>query len=124
MNRGIIVLAGLALLLTGCAADASAGPDLEAVVDECRIGSSDFARVGDEGRSLTLDQRGNEDANGLGYDDIECVLDAIDMPDSAFERMLQTSSNDGFQDAEWDQTRATWSYHPDDGLNVIIELTD
>ncbi|WP_269142641.1 hypothetical protein [Georgenia yuyongxinii] len=36
--------------------------------------------------------------------------------------MTSTRALDGRQTAEWDGVVATWSFHPDDGLDVILEL--
>lgn len=35
-------------------------------------------------------------------------------------QMDSTRALDGMQTAEWDTFEAKWTYHPDDGLDVII----
>ena len=36
------------------------------------------------------------------------------------QRMLLTRAIDGTQEEQWGLYRATWTYHPDQGLNVVI----
>lgn len=54
----------------------------------------DAGRIGDNGSSLVLDKMG------------------------------ATRSLDGRQADDWNGIGASWSYHPDDGLHVILELTE
>ena len=49
-----------------------------------------------------------------------CVLTAIDAPASVTARMQNTRALDGMQDASWDNYKATWSFHPDNGFDLII----
>jgi hypothetical protein len=34
--------------------------------------------------------------------------------------MQNTRALDGMQDASWDNYKATWSFHPDNGFDLII----
>lgn len=74
----------------------------------------------DEGRSVTLQTEGKE-TYGAAYDEVVCVLDGLDMPESVKSRMTSTRSLDGMQEATWPGYAATWNYHPDDGLHIIVE---
>jgi hypothetical protein len=49
-----------------------------------------------------------------------CVLDEIDAPKSVLARLGNTRALDGMRDARWGAYAASWTYHPDDGLNLII----
>jgi hypothetical protein len=80
---------------------------------------SDQLQVGDEGRSVSIDGAGL--ASGPPIETVACVLRQIDVPDSVISRMDNTRALDGTQTAEWDDYWASWTYHPDDGLNVVIE---
>lgn len=31
---------------------------------------------------------------------------------------------EGRQDAEWDNYSASWGYHPDSGLDIVVEIND
>lgn len=91
---------------------------LEAATDACGAG-----RVGDDGRSLVLDTEGEDWGSGdLTLVDTMCVLDELDVPDVVLDKMGATRSLDGRQTDSWDGIEVSWSYHPDDGLDVILEL--
>ena len=106
-----------AFALTGCAQQSP----LQAAVDGCDVRKG-YARIGDDGRSLSLDNEGEDDISGLSFSDITCVLDALDVPDSVLDKMGNTRALDGMQTASWGDITATWTYHPDDGLDVILEM--
>jgi len=50
-----------------------------------------------------------------------CVLDELDAPSSIVPKMAQTRALDGTQSDSWDDFEVSWTYHPDNGFNVIIE---
>jgi PASTA domain len=83
------------------------------------------AAVGDEGASLDLDMEGDDYGSGdLDYANVACVLNELEIPDSVMSKMGATRSLDGRQSEDWNGIEATWTYHPDDGLDVILELKD
>jgi hypothetical protein len=112
----VIVLAGAAALLI-----LSLQPSkFEAAVDSCGLENDGDARLGDKGNSLTLNMEGEDDISGLSYDETFCVIDALEAPDSVTALMGETRALDGRQTAEWDGIQASWSYHPDNGLDLIL----
>lgn len=77
--------------------------------------------VEDDGHTLlvaTLPQ--DDDPLGVSTTALTCVQQALDMPTWLTESMGQTRSLDGRQSEEWSNFSAQWSYHPDNGLNLII----
>jgi len=81
--------------------------------------------VQDEGRSAFLDNSGDDFGSGdLTIAQVFCVLDGLDTPDAVINHMSQTRSLDGTQSDTWNDFSATWTYHPDNGLDIIIKLTD
>ena len=54
---------------------------------------------------------------------IYSVDDALGIPDSVEEKMNHTRSIDGRQTYDGDGVEVSWSYHPDNGLEVIYSLT-
>ena len=96
---------------------------LTEAVSSCGVGDTIGIELGDEGQSLTMDSEGKE-TYGADFADITCVLEAIGVPDSVSSRMNATRSLDGRLTAEWDEFAASWSYHPDSGMNVVIEIMD
>ncbi|NKG22000.1 hypothetical protein [Paeniglutamicibacter terrestris] len=89
-------------------------------VQNCEFTDSAGVMVMDEGKSVELQTRGKETA-GAPYSEIVCVLDGLDMPESVKARMSTTRSLDGRQETTWSGYSASWSYHPDNGLNIIVE---
>lgn len=107
------------IAITGCSAS-EASPFDEAV-EFCMLDGRLGWSIGDEGASMTLDGASEGTADGLDSERLTCVLAVVETPDAVLQRMSRTSSLDGFQEADWDGMRATWSFHPDDGLDVILE---
>lgn len=99
---------------------ANQGPNFRAaVVDDCDLNVGTSAQVLDEGKSLYLDGRGKE-SNGLSLDSLVCVMNALDVPDATLQRMSSTRALDGRQTDSFDGLSVEWSYHPDDGLDVLF----
>lgn len=91
-------------------------------VQSCGVHEQTGIELGDLGQSLTMDSEGTDYLDeGVDYTDIECVLQALDIPDSVTSRMDNTRALDGRQSAEWGGLSASWNYHPDSGTNVVIE---
>ena len=83
---------------------------------ECGTGT-----LADEDTTLVIDMAGQEYASGTAtFTDIECVLDELGAPSSIVAKMGATRALDGMQTANWSDYEATWTYHPDDGLDVIL----
>lgn len=89
---------------------------LQAAHDDCMAGD-----LVDGGRTLVIDMRGEEVASGsLSVSEVGCLLDHLETPESVTAQMNSTRALDGMQDASWGGLNATWTYHPDDGLDIII----
>ena len=87
-------------------------------LDACSV-SGPYARLASDKASLTLVAYG-DGANGLSQTDFRCILNELDTPSSVRERMLITRAVDGAQHEEWKVYRVTWTYHPEDGLSVVL----
>lgn len=92
----------------------------EAALETCDLDDLAIFLLGDDGNTLILDMAGEEDIGLLSYDDVDCVLSALDTPSSVRVLMGSTRALDGRQSAEWDGIEASWSYHPDNGLDVLL----
>jgi hypothetical protein len=92
---------------------------LAGAVRACNLGSSPYVDVLDSDHTLTIHGDGDE-ATGLHMDSIGCLLGEVDVTGAVVERMDRTRALDGMQDATWGDYSASWTYHPDDGLNVVI----
>ena len=52
---------------------------------------------------------------------VEFFCDEYNIPTSVVEQMKTTSAIDGSQEKDYDQISFIWRYHPDNGLEVLIE---
>lgn len=112
---------GIGGTLTAGSLDFSGSP-FEAALDACDMEDGPVSRIGDGGASLDLDHQGEDDTWGIGLNDLHCVLEELEAPDSVVSRMEQTRALDGRQAAEWDGIEASWGYHPGTGLDVLFAM--
>ena len=121
-GAGLVVGLGAGLLISHIQFPSSVLPD---AVNFCGVEEQWGIGLGDDGQSLTIDGEGDEDYSlGVPYLDTLCVLTAVDTPDGVISRMGSTRALDGMQTAEWDRISAYWTYHPDDGLDVVLEVME
>ncbi|MFL1432513.1 MULTISPECIES: hypothetical protein [unclassified Nocardiopsis] len=120
---GVLVgaIAGVGFTLLFTSVDLSGRP-FETALDACGLTDDPSVEIGDEGRSVFLQHRGAADSTGLEDDELDCVLTELQAPDSLFVEMGQTRALDGRRSFEWNGIEATWSYHPDDGLDTQLVL--
>lgn len=82
---------------------------------------SDAGELSDDDRTLFLDMKGEELGSGdLGITNVYCVLSHLDTPSYVTTAMENTRALDGRQSEEWGRFSASWTYHPDDGLDILI----
>lgn len=94
----------------------------EKAIEECGLEDFSFAAtVADGGDTLILDHKGEDDLIGLDYEQFACALQELDVSSSVVSKMDNTRALDGQQSASWGDYEITWSYHPDSGLDAIIE---
>ncbi|MCC3278300.1 hypothetical protein LJ754_03895 [Arthrobacter sp. zg-Y40] len=127
-GAGLVVGLGAGFLFAQI--DFSSEPEpsmaLTDAVRGCGLTNQEGIELGDEGQSLTMDSEGDDDFLSEAADEaqIDCVLRALNMPDAVDSRMDHTRALDGRQSAQWDEFAASWSYHPDSGMNVVIEILE
>lgn len=101
-------------------AEAAALPDVYDIVYE-HVG-----RLG--GYSVTGDESfASVSIEGAGLFDITALEDALvelGFSHSVGARIGNTRALDGTLSAESDRASMTWTYHPDDGLSIVIERMD
>lgn len=114
----------LAGYLGGSASVGAQGPSgskaVTAAVATCEAEGLEGITVLDGGASLDMRTSG-EEADGAPYEKVACVLAELKAPESLRSRMGSTRALDGTVDGKWDGFSATWNYHPDDGMRVIVE---
>lgn len=107
----------------GGGSSAQAQAAFEEAVDECAVTSSRYIQILDDGSALSIDTEGEESA-GATFIEAACVLSSLEVPDSIVARVDTTRALDGRQTGSWDSYEASWIYHPDDGLSMVIEVVD
>ena len=126
---GGVALVVIAAVVVGSVADSgvdgstasTADTYLGEAVRSCGMGPNSYGiSLGDNDRSLTLDGRGADDSQGAAIETIACVLGALETPDSTLSLIDSTRALDGRQSATWNGYSASWSYHPDSGLNIVL----
>lgn len=99
----------------------TAQPRFFRVAQECQL---PVGTIQDEGATILLDGEGNSDAPNtkgkVSVKRIACVLDALETPAAVTAQIEQTRAMDGRQTAEADGVSYSWTYHPDDGLDLIL----
>lgn len=77
--------------------------------------------LADDDRTLVVDMAGEEPGSGTAaIDDVLCILGELKSPQSVIAQMESTRALDGMQSTTWSDYEVTWTYHPDDGLDLII----
>ncbi len=118
---GLSLGVGIGLVAPTLIGSIAIGPTpIERAVASCDLPEQRWIEVGDRGRSVTMTGLG-EESSGAEYDDVFCVLEALQLPDSVDSRIRTTRALDGRQTGSWKGMEASWSYHPDDGLNIVVE---
>jgi hypothetical protein len=103
------------------AAEADGDLRLVAAADACERRDADGTMsLVDDGWSIVIDTR-SEYGSTAG---LHCVLRELGTPQSIEAQVGRTTAMMGVQDAEDDGLEYSWSYHPDDGVSMVITATD
>ncbi|MGY1660584.1 hypothetical protein ACI78Q_05095 [Geodermatophilus sp. SYSU D00705] len=76
--------------------------------------------LGDGGDSIIIDTR----SKYTSVAGVACVLNDLGTPESIVSSIDHTTAMMGSRDAEHDGLTYTWSYHPDNGVNLVITNED
>lgn len=83
------------------------------------------AQLNDDGQSLVVEGKGVNEIVSVQQASVAstmCVLEHTDAPDSVWSRIQSTSALNGQQEATHDGLTYRWTFHPDNGIDLIIEL--
>lgn len=115
---GIVVVAGFAVWR-----QVTADP-MQDAVDACfnqpddPIWNEGLSKLDDD--SIEYDTRGEDEELGGEYSQVICLLDELEAPGRLQAEIENTRALDGRRDFDWDGWAASWSYHPDTGLNLVL----
>ena len=120
LTAGVLGTLLIVALASGAGSLVKTTPMADAV-KACDITSTAWITVGDEGQSISMKSEG-EESEGADIADLACVFGELHMPDSVMSRIDGTRALDGRQTATWKTYTASWGYHPNDGLDIVIEV--
>jgi hypothetical protein len=98
---------------------------LKRAYDACAAGIDtepalhDSLELEDGDKSLYLS---SPDTAAQDYTTYACIAGMTKMPDSVMNKISQTTALAGMQSDEWDNIKATWSYHSGDSLDITLEI--
>lgn len=121
LGLGVGLVAGL--LLGQLEFPQSSSEAIPAAVEACDVESRIGIDVGDEGQSISMQSEGAE-STGAPYSEVVCVLTELETSDSVLARIDSTRALDGRLTGEWSEFSASWGYHPDNGLDIVVEIVE
>ena len=87
---------------------------IEQVAASCGVSAAS------DGRSITVRTAGAKTAGGKSIKDVVCVLAGLKAPQHIYSLIDATRALDGMQSESWGDYVARWTYHPDNGLTIVI----
>lgn len=122
MRWGLAVVLGCAVLtVAGCGDD---GTDrLEDAADACEAATGNAIDTSDDGKTIAISTSDFRRPRSV-TEASTCVMTELDVPTSIKTKMGSTTSLMGRQEDSWGSFDVSWTYHPDDGLEIVVELAD
>lgn len=125
----VLAAAGLAamLVLKPGQADGSAAPvsrsdsALAVALDACNPAEGLGLALFDGNKTMTIHTLGKERTTGADPAVLICVMQHLKAPVAVIEHMDSTRALDGRQTDTWPGYEAGWTYHPDNGVNMVIQ---
>ena len=93
-------------------------PRFERAAEACEL--APLLVVADKGATLTLTTAGKSGVSYTDIEDVACVLAKLEVPSYVVSHIDSTRALDGQQTDEWDGISARWTYHPEDGLHLVL----
>ncbi len=91
--------------------------DIEEAKKECDLSSPEFLVSEDLEAVSAVGLKGDSISQ---MSKLNCLFDKVKFPDSARIRLANTTALMGSQSDEWDDYKAEWAYHPDNGLGFYL----
>ena len=100
------------------AAQEAMTPRFETAAEACEL--VPLLVVADKGTTLTLTTAGESGVSYTDIEDVACVLTKLEVPSYVVSHIDSTRALDGQQTDEWDGISARWTYHPEEGLHLVL----
>lgn len=84
----------------------------------------EWVTVSKDGKSMRIDTNPADEEGYYSYkaaDAIRDINESLGLPDVLYDKMGETRAIDGRQTAAYKNISVSWTYHPDDGLEIIYE---
>lgn len=104
---------------------ADSGIDFEK--EFANIADKSWCEIASDGSYMTIDTNPLDIDDYYGSDAVDAVKEInkkLGFSDSVYQKMMQTRSLDGRVSEENDKFKVSWTYHPDDGMEVMYEKKD
>jgi hypothetical protein len=120
MKKTKIVAAGIVsvvavLGLTGCAGSFDL---FQKAYESC--GTPSGVSVSDNGTTISVDTMGQEEYSGASYESLVCVINAVGTPSYVNDNIMNVRAIDGRQSDEFNGIVVSYSYHPDNGMDIVF----
>lgn len=116
------VLGVLALIAVACVAvshwSAKAGTPAKDPMEQ--VAASCGVSAASDGKSITVRTAGAKAAGRESIKDVACILAGLGAPQHIYSLINATRALDGMQSESWGDYVARWTYHPDNGLTMVI----
>ena len=76
--------------------------------------------VSDEGKTIAVDTMGDEEYSGASYGDLVCIINAVGTPSYVNSNIMSVRALDGRQSDEFDGIEVSYSFHPDNGMDIVF----
>ena len=121
------VLGVLALIAAACVAvsrwSAEAGGSEVATPPKSpmeQVAASCGVSAASDGQSIAMRTAGAKTSGGKSVKDVACVLVGLGAPQHIYSLIDATRALDGMQSESWGDYVARWTYHPNNGLTIVI----
>lgn len=101
----------------------AAGPDLVAIYN--KFCNSSYSEIASDGSYLTIDTNPDDKSDYIEAEAILAIIEVneeLGLPESVNNKMDSTRALDGMQTYEGDGIEVSWTYHPDNGLEIMYSL--
>ena len=107
---------------TPSSADPAAAPVVSRLAEARNAaGQVQYLDMLDGGSAVSINGAPSSGVGGADVDTIVTFFVALDAPEVLYSRFDSTSSLMGLQEYEWDGLHVQWTYHPDNGLDILVE---